>query len=173
VYPDRLIALQGRAEIVASCGNVTVGPDGTHGSPPCLCTAANGTRSKWIVPESSATHIGRSPVWLPYFYWQLPQDTYPGRRHIGYFYSTPARTRCLNGQPLGTAGCTWRRLPPARIMYPAALLAHGWNATTASHWPLRTHGPNTTAQTLHNIAVFGNASSLAQAAWLASRCCGC
>lgn len=173
VYPDRLIALQAAEEIVGSCGHVQLHPDGSHDSPACNCTAANGTRSKWVVPGHSLRHIGRSPVWLPYFYYQLPMAAYPGRRHIGSFYSTPAGGRCQEGDAVGTGGCTWRRLPQVRVLYPTTLLQHGWNATPSSHWPLRVHGPNTTEQTMQNIGAFMRAKRSAQAGWLTPRCCGC
>eukprot|EP00301_Raphidiophrys_heterophryoidea_P027803 c9830_g1_i1.p1 GENE.c9830_g1_i1~~c9830_g1_i1.p1 ORF type:complete len:409 (+),score=95.35 c9830_g1_i1:42-1268(+) len=75
VYADRLIANQNIEEFTLHCANTTWTND-THDDPPCFCTRGNVT-SKWVVSEKSDTFVGAMPVFLPYFYYELPRDTYP------------------------------------------------------------------------------------------------
>jgi len=45
---------------------------------------------------------------------------------IGRWYSTPHGGQCAEGTQLGTDGCTWTRLPRARIVYGQQLAARGF-----------------------------------------------
>lgn len=72
VFPDRMIALQSSSEMTAACGEVQWAKDGSHSSPPCNCTGANGVSSKWSTPNISDWFVGRMNSWLPYFYYQTP-----------------------------------------------------------------------------------------------------
>eukprot|EP01062_Namystynia_karyoxenos_P030790 TRINITY_DN2290_c7_g1_i1.p2 TRINITY_DN2290_c7_g1~~TRINITY_DN2290_c7_g1_i1.p2 ORF type:complete len:384 (+),score=112.51 TRINITY_DN2290_c7_g1_i1:74-1225(+) len=157
VYADRMIAQRPLSEMQRDCLAPAPGPNGTYSDPPCLCTGPDGKRSKYEVPAAAQTAVGRSTVMAPYFYWQIPRETYPGAAVIGYDYALPKGGECPEGVPLGTAGCTWRRRPRARVLWGDRLLRLGWNATSAPFWPLHASGPNVTGQLAHNAAVFGAA----------------
>lgn len=165
VYADRMISLQTKAEMLVSCGPVSVAKGdgmlsatclGHTGSPArcCNCSKAGSATSMWTEPAGSDRFIGQQPVFLPYFYYQAPKPTYPGTRRFGSWYSTPKMGECKGGSTLGTNGCTWRLLPRARVVWGAELLARGWNATYVRHWPLHEFGYNTTDQCLHNAPIF-------------------
>jgi hypothetical protein len=83
VFPDRMIALQTAAEMNQACGPVQWASDGSHSSPPCNCTGADGVVSKWSTPNTSDYFVSAMPAWLPYFYFQTPvrciPSTYPYR----------------------------------------------------------------------------------------------
>ena len=57
--------------------------------------------SKWTLPEVSARFVGRQRIFLPYFYYQLPQSSYPGTLPWGWWYSTPKGGQCKEGMALG------------------------------------------------------------------------
>jgi hypothetical protein len=48
----------------------------------------------------------------------------------GDFLSFPKAGACAEGQALGDGGCVWKRLPRARMMYGADLIAAGFNVST-------------------------------------------
>ena len=172
VWADRMIALQPRSEFLAACGPVTWRPDGTHTNPDCNCTGPDGSRSKWQTSEESQRFVGMMPAYMPYFYFQLPAQSYNGTRRIGENWSTPRRGQCNETQALGDGGCTWRRLPAASVVMGQQLLDLGWNNTAVQHWPLHRHGPNQTDQYLNNLAVFRKGWAALDAR-LSPRCCGC
>jgi hypothetical protein len=171
VYADRMISLESMAEMDNSCGKSPTRPDGTHIDNPCNCSSSGrGNQSadwaKWTLPNASITIVGAQSVWLPYFYYQRPRppvrgeaaaSAYPGVRPFGEWYSLPRAGECAEGKPLGHSGCTWRRLPRARIVWGSELLKLGWNATYIPHWPLHDVGHNTTDQCLQNEPVLHEA----------------
>ena len=196
VYADRLIGQQAKERMDGECLKTTWNTtDHTHDDPPCLCTesglptgAAGENASKWATSLVSQRYVGAMPVYEPYFYYQLPRDTYPRSTLLGYNYATPKAGKCAEGEPLphssdavdvaghpSSTGCTWRRTPGARVVYGSELLANNWNNTVATHWPLHTLGPDTSVQLAHNLPVF-NATFAAlstTAGLLTPRCCGC
>eukprot|EP00937_MAST-01D_sp_MAST-1D-sp2_P006342 g6342.t1 len=180
VFADRMIALRGRAEMRATCGTTEVGRDGLLVADGCYpdagglmdganATASAGTSparccncsnladrsdwSRWTEPTDAARFVGMQQVFLPYFYYQAPRDSYPGTQRFGTWYSTPKAGECTAGRALGEGGCTWRVRPRARVVWGRELLHRGWNATYVSHWPLHRVGVNTSAQCLHNAPV--------------------
>jgi len=40
---------------------------------------------RWVEPLLSQTHVGRQQIYLPYFYYQAPRETYPGSRPFGHW----------------------------------------------------------------------------------------
>ena len=118
--------------------------------PQCVCA---GTDSE--VPRDgnpSLTHIGRAPVYLPYVGNELkPTAHYSVSIPGGYNYHFPRNGECAEGAPLGTAGCTWRRLPAARMLYGTDLLVAGWNRTFVADTPTDQR------HTLANVAAFAKA----------------
>eukprot|EP00038_Savillea_parva_P028707 m.66612 g.66612 ORF g.66612 m.66612 type:complete len:300 (+) comp8371_c0_seq2:191-1090(+) len=172
VFPDRMIGLENATEMNAACGKVQWASDGTHDSPPCNCTGADGVRSKWSTPNASDYYVGAMPTWLPYFYFQTPAETYPGAVRFGINYATPKKGECSQDAPVGQGGCTWRRDAAATVIWGNDLLNRGWNRTAVNHWPLRMHGPNTTQQILSNLPVF-KAALKGVTSLMTHRCCGC
>lgn len=53
----------------------------------------------------------------------------------GYNYHFPADGACGEGEAIGVGGCTWRRLPLARMLYGADLLQHGWDLNFVADTP--------------------------------------
>jgi hypothetical protein len=163
VWPDRMIGLQTKAVMDAACGPITWAGD-THDSPPCNCTDAHGNTTKWVVSEKSRRYPGIIPTYLPFFYFQVPADTYPGAQQIGWFYSTPANGTCASdAQPLGTgdADCTWRAEPLSRMVYaagqwgvcvPLTRRAHTNGTHTHTHTHTITHTHTHTHTQSHTIA---------------------
>lgn len=80
---------------------------------------------------------------------------------------------CNETSVLGERGCTWKRLPAARVLFGADLLAAGWNASLQDSG----FGSGVTVQeelraTYKNVAAFNDAvTSLDE--WVTPRCCGC
>jgi hypothetical protein len=103
---------------------------------------------------SAARLEGAMPAWLPYFYYQLPRDSYPDATRIGDNWSTPKNGSCAEGMNVGDNRCTWRRQPFAKVIFGQQLLDKGWNNTVVQHWPLHEFGPNTTQQYETNQPVF-------------------
>ena len=207
-YADRLIALQPKGTIERHCGP-PVWHNGTQEYLQCKCApdddspagasggisleaVADGAASKWVTPNRSKVFVGRSEVWLPYFYYQVPMPQYPSAQSIGHFYSTPRDSACAHdaevGAPVAGAAeaarspnadhdphasrCTWKRLPQATVIYPWQLEARGWDSASPAHFPLAQHGPNTTEQVLRNLAVWQTVWAELNT-WLQPRCCGC
>eukprot|EP00300_Choanocystis_sp_HF-7_P000781 c10644_g1_i1.p1 GENE.c10644_g1_i1~~c10644_g1_i1.p1 ORF type:complete len:260 (+),score=43.76 c10644_g1_i1:411-1190(+) len=171
VYADRLIALQPKEVFDSRCNPIIW--NGTfHDDPICNCSR-DGVWSKWVIPERSETYIGMMPVYLPYFYYQVPRTTYPTRTSVGVNYSTPKKGACSPNQSIGDNGCTWKQISIAKVLYIDDLLERGWNTTIQNHWPMHEYGPNTTLQTLQNIDVFQRTWGSVFDEWISPVCCGC
>ena len=115
------------------------------------------------------------PISLPWSFEPVP----PGAalKRFGGWYSHPGASKCADGaaklptQPPVPAGgvpansgvCNWRRLPVARIVYGADLLAQGWNRTGGHAVPCAN------AEMESNLAAFEAAYA---ALPLAPRACG-
>lgn len=179
VYADRMIGLQTRTQMDAACGKSPTKKDGTHTANPCNCSNAGGSTqkptkdwSKWTLPSDSTQFVGRQQLWLPYFYYQRPRDTYPDTIPFGLWYSTPKAGECREDQELGNGGCTWKRHARARVIWGEQLLQLGWNATYVKHWPLHEYGHNNTEQCLQNAPLFNAAFSQLSRLVAASPACG-
>eukprot|EP00656_Telonema_subtile_P005400 TRINITY_DN12457_c0_g1_i1.p1 TRINITY_DN12457_c0_g1~~TRINITY_DN12457_c0_g1_i1.p1 ORF type:complete len:491 (-),score=60.27 TRINITY_DN12457_c0_g1_i1:271-1743(-) len=173
VYPDRMIALQNKTRMDSECAAPTYdNTSHTYSPGDCLCHDGAGGRSKWAIPNSSRWYVGAMPVYQPYFYWQIPKDTYPEATYLGENLSTPKAGQCNASQQLGEHGCTWRRLPRASVIHGDQLLGLGWNDTVVQHWPLHEYGPNVSEQLQHNLPVFDRGWELLRQ-WTIPRCCGC
>ena len=77
------------------------------------CTCADSDNSNngsiFIRPGSTSDRfVGKSPVMLPYVYYQKPAENYPNSTHIGDNFSTPKNGSCAAGMKLGDKGCTWK-----------------------------------------------------------------
>ena len=73
----------------------------------------------------------------------------------------------VEGVPLGTAGCTWRRLPATRMVYGADLIAAGWNRTFVADTPTDQR------HTLANVAAFARGRAFRSLdAWVQPTACG-
>ncbi|KAK3249463.1 hypothetical protein CYMTET_41108 [Cymbomonas tetramitiformis] len=171
VYADRLISLQSKTEMDSEC-NPTTWNGTKHNDPACNCTGPDGERSKWVVDPKSSRYVGWAPVMQPYFYYQLPRDTYPGVKKLGEWYSTPKESSCVETASLGDDGCTWKRLPEVEVIYSSDLPSLGWNKTEVKHWPLHTLGVNTTVEDNTNLPIFAKAWENNKR-WMQQRCCGC
>ena len=89
---------------------------------------------------------------MPYVGNELkPVEKYTASILGGYNYHFPRGGECAEGVRLGTGGCTWRRLPSARMLYGADLLAVGWNRTFVADTPTDQR------HTLANVAAFAKA----------------
>ena len=145
---DRLLAHQTLSVLRKDCF--------THGVIPwvneTVCACA-GTRSELPTPPNpSLRHVGRAPIYLPYVGNELkPVAKYATSIFGGYNYHFPRGGECAEGAPLGSGGCVWRRLPRARMLYGADLLAAGWNRTFVADTPTDQR------HTLANVAAFGKA----------------
>ena len=125
VYDDRLLSHQTKAQLERDC---YVGTIPWVGETVCNCS---GNPKGGELPSDgnpSLTHVGRAPVYLPYVaYKVVPANEYPGEKLSGYNYHFPKGGKCPEGVELGTNGCTWRRLPRARLLYGQDLLNAGWD----------------------------------------------
>ena len=145
------------------------------GANQCNCSAgAPGTEATHLRPEAPmANFIGRSKIYLPYYHYHTPLDSYPISVLAGDNLSFPKRGACNETQSLGDDGCTWKRLPNSRMLYGSDFLAHGWNTSD----PNGGFGSQGSVEyeielTMGNIAVFDRAlDSLDR--MLTPRCCGC
>ena len=66
----------------------------------------------------------------------------------GYNYHFPRAGQCVDGQAIGTNGCTWKQLPQARMLYGDDLLAAGWDSKFVADTPTNQ------SHTLANVAAF-------------------
>jgi len=141
------------------------------GANQCNCSQGEpGTAAARLQPDAPmANYVGRSRVYLPYYRYKTPMDTYPISVLVGDNLSFPKKGACSEDQALGESGCTWKRLPSSRMLYGADLLAHGWNPE-----PVRGKGTvqDELRVTYENMAVFDRAFS-ALDGWVTRRCCGC
>ena len=145
---DRLLGHQTLSQLNRSCFHSGTIP--WVDEPQCVC---EGTDSEVPKPGNpSLTHVGRAPIYLPYVGNELkPLEHYPVSILGGFNYHFPRDGECAEGQPLGTAGCTWRRLPSVRLLYGADLLGAGWNRTFVADTP------TDQSHTLANVAAFAKA----------------
>lgn len=140
---------------------------GTNGKSTCTCDDSVGNGSIFLRANSTSTrYVSKSPVTLPYIYYQTPSATYPNAVEIGANFGTPKGGSCRDGQILGDGGCTWKRSAFARLIYYSDLDDHGWNASLPRDTPSNFSGSR------HNIASFLSAVS-ALSRHISPRCCGC
>lgn len=169
VWDDRLISHEPKNRTLAVCD--------PHDKIPwtranqCNCSqGASGTEATMLPPDAPmANYVGRSKVYLPYYRYRLPMDTYPVSVLVGDNLSFPKKGACVEGGALGDDGCTWRRLPTSRMVYGPDLLAAGWNVT-----PVRGVGSieEELKVTFANIEVF-KAALAKMDSMVTPRCCGC
>lgn len=69
----------------------------------------------------------------------------------GYNYHFPKEGECIDGEPLGSHGCTWRRKALARMLYGDDLIQAGWDRTFVPDTPTNV------SHTMMNIAAFARA----------------
>ena len=120
-----------------------------------LCSSSQnctGAASETPAADNPSRHyVGRAPVYMPYVGVKMAPKEHNVDIPSGHNYHFPLQGACKEGEPLGTRGCTWRRLPKARMLYGADLLAAGWD---------RTFVPDTPTNVSHsraNIAAFATA----------------
>lgn len=134
VMDDRLLAHQTNASYLGQ--DCYVGGMAWIGETSCNCT---GQTPQSPIPQNgnpSLTHVGRMPVWLPYVGVTLsPYKLGDPEIFSGYNYHFPVNGACEEGEAIGTRGCTWRRLPQARMIYGKDLIAEGWNTTFVRDTP--------------------------------------
>lgn len=116
-----------------------------------------------------ATYVGRSKVYLPYYYYDKPQTSYNLSVAAGDNLSFPRGGLCNATMALGEGGCTWKILPSSRMLYGADLLAAGWDTSPV---PNRGDVKEELAHTYRNVAVFNRAAD-ATDKFISPRCCGC
>lgn len=145
---DRLLGHQTLAELERDCFHSGTIPWVNE----TICRCPGGASEVPAPTNPSLHYIGRAPVYLPYVGNALkPVKRYPASILGGYNYHFPRGGECAEGQPLGTARCKWRRLPTARMLYGADLLAAGWNRTFVADTPTDQR------HTLANVAAFSGA----------------
>eukprot|EP00038_Savillea_parva_P013195 m.209471 g.209471 ORF g.209471 m.209471 type:complete len:623 (+) comp24609_c0_seq1:116-1984(+) len=172
-YADRVIGMQAPSEVWPHCGP----PQTLAGFryPQCNCTS-----DSVRLPEDSPsfTWMGALPIFCPYFYYIIPQQTYSGRVTCGTWFSHPRKGSCLSPDPrsprsLSNGACTWQRLDDATVVFGPDLLSAGWNRSLTYGDKTGQH-LNTTMQTLHNAGALERAfAARLQRAGLSPRCCGC
>ena len=69
------------------------------------------------VARLQVNYVGRSKVFLPYYFYKEPLQNYPVSVPVGDNLSFPRKGACTETQNLGDAGCTWKRLPTSRMLY--------------------------------------------------------
>ena len=69
------------------------------------------------VSRRQVNFVGRSKVFLPYYFYKEPMQDYPVSVPAGDNLSFPRKGACTETQNLGDAGCTWKRLPTSRMLY--------------------------------------------------------
>ena len=129
-------------------------------APQCNCSVAPGVAATALPPTSAmARYVGRS-------------KTYIGETHelAGDFLSFPKAGACAEGEALGDGGCVWKRLPRARVLYGADLLAAGYNTSQAGF-----NGVSPAVEIafgLRQMDAFARAAD-ALDELVQPRCCGC
>ena len=120
-----------------------------------------------------ANYVGRSPVYLPYYHYHTPAESYPIADKAGDNLSFPRKRSCKESQALGDDGCTWKRLPGSRMLYGGDLLAAGWNTTVKdSGFGSSVSIKEELEYSYKNVAAF-NAALETLDKWVTPRCCGC
>ena len=127
VYADRLLSHQTKNQLDQDCYvNKIPWVEETV----CNCSgAAPGGGEIPMAGNPSLKYVGRAPVYLPYVAYKLiPANSYI-QKASGFNYHFPKDGMCPEGVAVGTNGCTWRRLPRARMLYGQDLLDHGWDTS--------------------------------------------
>eukprot|EP00039_Didymoeca_costata_P020272 m.340697 g.340697 ORF g.340697 m.340697 type:complete len:581 (-) comp19466_c0_seq1:108-1850(-) len=165
VWDDRQMSLLPKSELDSQCSGHF--PWFVH-EPICNCSS-NKTfpGSVAITPDNpSYRYVGAMPVFLPYGYYQQPQESYPARVPSGDNLSTPREGSCNETQQPGDGDCTWKRNAAARVIYGPDLFESGWDDRFI---------PDTETNYTHhlkNIAVFAKALRRKDD-YMTERCCGC
>jgi len=146
VYDDRLLAHQPLSHMRHDC---FVGTLPWVNETVCNCTGTAAPKPTTSNPSTS--YVGRAPVYMPYVGVKMePAETYTNIAS-GHNYHFPKGGACAEGAALGENGCTWRRLPAARMLYGADLLAAGWDRAFVPDTP------SNVSHTRANIAAFAAA----------------
>ena len=89
----------------------------------------------------SLRNVGRAPVFIPYVGVTLrPRAARPPwLEPWGHNYHFPKGGACAEGASLGDGGCTWRRLPGARMIYGEDLVEAGWSKAFVPDTPSDTN----------------------------------
>jgi len=169
VWDDRMISQEPANRTLAACS-----PDVREpwvGAKQCNCSfGAPGTAAALLPDEAPmANYVGRSKVFMPYYRYPDPLDTYPLSVLVGDNLSFPRKRACDESQALGEGGCTWKRTSRARMLYGADLLAKGWNTTTVRKVATVKEELDVS---YHNMAVF-DAALDQLSKMITPRCCGC
>lgn len=171
VWDDRMISQEPKSRTLSVCSPHDKEP--WVGANQCNCSIGRpGTDAALLPPAAPmANYVGRSRVYLPYYRYKEPRETYPVSVLIGDNLSFPRKGSCKEGERIGDGGCTWKRLPMSRMLYGHDLLDAGWN--TEETWPA---AGGTVAHELEatraNAAVFDAALQRIEA-YVTKRCCGC
>lgn len=101
---------------------------GLHSSPMDLCNCSAASTA------ASAKYVGAMAVYLPWGCGDLRggDGTCNVSIPFGHWFSTPTEGQCHPDAPVGTNGCTWRRLPRAHTIRGHQLIEAGWNGTDPS-----------------------------------------
>jgi len=171
VWDDRMISQEPKSRTLSVCSPYDKEP--WVGANQCNCSIGQpGTQAALLPPAAPmANYVGRSRVYLPYYRYKDPLETYPVSVLLGDNLSFPRKGSCKQHEKLGENGCTWKRLPTSRMLYGHDLLDAGWSTEEA--WP----GAGGTVQheleaTRANAAVFSTALERIEA-YVSKRCCGC
>lgn len=135
---DRMLSHQSFAEIQRDCH--LVGGNGTEipwvNETACNCAGTDSPFPDPAAARSPMRYIGRSPIFTPYVGVPMrPGGPHPGAAPSGHNFHFPKDGACGEGEALGTGGCTWRRLPRARMLYGADLVAAGWDLAFVADTP--------------------------------------
>ena len=168
VWDDRLISQVPASAMSRDCSTDVKIP--WTNANQCNCSTGPGTAAAMLTPGSPmATYVGRSKVYLPYYYYDKPQQSYNLSVPAGDNLSFPKGGLCNATMALGEGGCTWKILPSSRMLYGADLLAAGWDTSPV---PNRGDVKEELAHTYRNVAVFNRAVDTTDK-FISPRCCGC
>ena len=171
VWDDRMISQEPASRTLAVCSPFDKEP--WVGANQCNCSIGlPGTEAALLPPAAPmANYVGRSRVYLPYYRYKEPMEHYNVSVLLGDNLSFPRKGACADGQQLGDGGCTWKRMPTARILYGQDLLDAGWS--TAETWPAAGGTiEHELEATRANAAVFDVALERIER-HVTKRCCGC
>eukprot|EP00729_Bicosta_minor_P001719 gene1719-32604_t len=169
-YADRMIGEQTVNAITPHCGRVN---SSSFVYPQCNCSKG----SVLMPPDSpSISVMGALEVQCPYFYYVIPEPSYSLKTPCGMWFSHPKRGSCnypnvSSPRKLGQ-GCTWERLPTAKVVYGDDLLESGWDRSS-SFDDKTGNRKDTTNQTLANAHALTRALLRTQKPIFSPRCCGC
>ena len=164
---DRVQIHQPVAKIMAVCSSV-------EGSIQCNCSQGLAGINATVLPPGSAmaNYVGRGGNFKPVPpASQVLNSSFKYSRNsfqTGDNLSFPKRGSCNETQALGENGCTWKRLPAARMLYGGNLTAAGFRTINQ----VRSQHQSETQHYLSNSASFDRAVAGLDA-FLTPRCCGC